>query len=70
MGKQTIWSKIREFISGIAWRVFLWANQMTNEEYMQSIEASIEADRICRKIKSAIEKSEAEYTKHCKGEDA
>ena len=37
MGKPTIWDEIRGIIAGVAWRVFLWANRMTAEEYWSEI---------------------------------
>ncbi len=37
MGNPTLLDLIRGFIGGIAWRVLLWANRMTKEEYWEEI---------------------------------
>ncbi len=39
MGKETFFDKIRELISSLAFRVFLWANRLTQEEYFKQIES-------------------------------
>lgn len=33
MGQPSIIASIREKIGSLAWRIFLWANQMTEEQY-------------------------------------
>ncbi len=33
MGEPTFLDNVRDFIGHIAWRVFLWANGMTDEQY-------------------------------------
>ncbi len=38
MGKDTLFDKLRYWISGIAFDVFLWANRMTANEYLSEIE--------------------------------
>lgn len=37
MGKVTIFDRLRWFIAGVAWRIFLLANRMTEEEYIYRI---------------------------------
>ena len=37
MGKPSLFQIIREWIGGIAFSVFLWANRMTAEEYWNEI---------------------------------
>ena len=37
MGKQTFLNKIREFIGGVAFKIFLWANQTSADEYFDMI---------------------------------
>jgi len=37
MGNPTIFDQIREWVAGIAWRVFLWAIRMTAEQYDQAV---------------------------------
>ena len=37
MGKQSSFAVVREWIGGIAFRVFLWAYNMTNEEYLAEV---------------------------------
>ena len=37
MGKQSLLDRIREWIGGIAFDVFLWANRMTQDEYFAMI---------------------------------
>ena len=37
MGKQTLIEKIKGFISKKAFKLFLWANEMTKEEYWKQI---------------------------------
>ncbi len=44
MGTLTLEQRIREFIGGIGWRIFIWASWHGNEEtYFNSYEASEEA---------------------------
>lgn len=38
MRKMTVLDKIREWIGGIAFRVFLWSAQMTKDEYLEQVE--------------------------------
>jgi hypothetical protein len=37
MGKQTLTEKLREWIGGIGWRVFLWSIRMTATEYIAAV---------------------------------
>ncbi len=37
MDKLTLWEKIKEIIAGIAWRVFLWASALTQDEYLDQV---------------------------------
>lgn len=34
MGDLSIWWRIKEWIGSLAWRVFLWANETTEEKYL------------------------------------
>ena len=42
MAQQTIWDKIREWIGGIAWDVFLWSARMTEDEYFNEVTRAAE----------------------------
>ena len=35
MGKQSLTAKIKETIGAVAWRVFLWSNGWTDEQYQE-----------------------------------
>jgi hypothetical protein len=37
MGKQGLFDQMREFIGAIAFKVFLWAYRMTNDEYLSMV---------------------------------
>lgn len=37
MGKLSIWDRIRLWIGGIAWDIFIWSTRMTEDEYHESI---------------------------------
>jgi len=37
MGKQTFPDRVREFIVGIGWSIFLWSIRMTQDEYIDSV---------------------------------
>lgn len=37
IGEDTIWDKIRQLIGRISWKLFLWANRMTAEQYWKEI---------------------------------
>jgi hypothetical protein len=37
MGKLTLFEIFKEIIEGISWRIFLWASNMTEEEYIYRI---------------------------------
>jgi|SoiMetStandDraft_2_1073263.scaffolds.fasta_scaffold94811_2 hypothetical protein len=37
MGKQTFIDKIKDFIAGMGWQLFLWGNDLTKEEYWNAI---------------------------------
>jgi hypothetical protein len=37
MGNPTIWDKLREWIGGIAWDVFIWSLRMTEDQYLDAI---------------------------------
>lgn len=49
MGKQSFTSKVREFISGLAWDVFLWANRMTDDQYhtLYKLDVLSELPQVC-----------------------
>ena len=38
MGKQSFFSKVREWIGGIGFDIFLWSIRMTEEEYCDAID--------------------------------
>ena len=42
MGKQSLGSKIREWLSGVAFRIFLYLIQMTEDEYFDEITRAAE----------------------------
>ena len=37
MAQETFFDKVRDFIGGIAWAVFLWSIKMTEDEYLDSV---------------------------------
>jgi hypothetical protein len=37
MAQPTLWERIKEWIAGIAWDVFLWGSNMTEAEYLAAI---------------------------------
>jgi hypothetical protein len=37
MSKTTLWDKIREFIGGIGWDIFIWSTRMTEAQYFYSV---------------------------------
>ena len=37
MGKQSIFDKVREWLGGIAFDVFLWSARMTQDEYLDAV---------------------------------
>ena len=37
MGKQSIVDKVKDFIAGIGWKLFLWGSEFTAEEYWETI---------------------------------
>ena len=37
MGKQSLKDKIKEFITGIAFKVFLWGIEMTDDQYWKNV---------------------------------
>jgi hypothetical protein len=37
MGKQSLIDLLREWVGGLAFRVFLWAYRMTNDEYLEMV---------------------------------
>ena len=37
MGKQTIIESVREWLAGICWHLFLWLNNLTENEYFRQI---------------------------------
>lgn len=37
MGKQTIIESVREWLAGICWHLFLWRNNLTENEYFRQI---------------------------------
>lgn len=42
MGELTLLERIREWIGGIGWRVFLWGSKRTEEEYYATLRESFE----------------------------
>jgi len=44
MGELTFWDKVREWIGGVAFRVFLWSCRMTEECYWKHV-YELEAER-------------------------
>lgn len=59
MGPETIWDKIKDWIGGIAWGVFLWSCQMTQEQYWEAIYQQEKQHKESGKICAATED-------HCK----
>lgn len=47
MGELTLWDRLREWIGSIAWLVFLWASEHTEEEYWRIIRESFEHEGVC-----------------------
>lgn len=37
MGESTVFERLKEFIAGVAFTVFLWASGMTQDEYWDAI---------------------------------
>ena len=37
MGKQSLLDRVREWIGGVAFRVFLWSIRMTQDQYIDAI---------------------------------
>lgn len=37
MGPETFFDRIRDLIGSSAWRIFLWSNRMTEEQYWEQI---------------------------------
>lgn len=37
MGESTFLDKVRDFIGGVAWRVYLWSIRMNDEQYDKSV---------------------------------
>ena len=37
MGKQSIFDKVREWLGGIAFDIFLWSARMTQDEYLDAV---------------------------------
>ena len=37
MGEPSIWWKIKNFIGGVGWSLFLWSINMTQDEYLQDV---------------------------------
>lgn len=37
MGKQSLWSRVKELIGGVAFDVFCWSIGMTQEQYITAI---------------------------------
>ena len=38
MAQQSILDKVREWIGGVAWSIFLWSARMTEEEYFAELD--------------------------------
>ena len=47
MGKSTLLEKIRDWIGGISFDIFLWAGKMSADEYWNKI---YEHEKICHKL--------------------
>jgi nitrogen fixation-related uncharacterized protein len=37
MGKQTLFDRLREWVGGVGFRVFLWSIRATQDEYIEMI---------------------------------
>ena len=37
MGELSMWQAVKAWIGSLAWRVFIWANDTTEEKYWQEI---------------------------------
>ena len=37
MDRLTLWEQFKETIAGIAWHVFLWASDLTQDDYINQI---------------------------------
>jgi hypothetical protein len=37
MGNQSFFDKVREWLGGIAFRIFLWSVRMTQDEYLDAV---------------------------------
>jgi hypothetical protein len=54
MAQQTFLDKIREWIGGVAWAIFLWSARMTEDEYFaeqdraaELLRAPVQSEQIC-----------------------
>lgn len=37
MGKISVWQNLKNWIASIGWKLFIWGNNTTEEEYWESI---------------------------------
>jgi len=42
MGEQTLWNRIKEFIGHIAWSIYLWSHNWTEDQYFKIADESYE----------------------------
>lgn len=40
MGKLSLIKRMKEFVGNVAWKIFLWASEMTEDEYILMIQRS------------------------------
>ena len=67
MGDRSLMDMIRNFIGSIAWPIFLWSIQMTNEEYMDAVNPEFH-EEACPKCKQYLEVTDPSlYCPHCGG---
>ena len=45
MGKQSFLSRVREFIGGVGWRIFLWSINRTQEQYLEGTYRDMKAKK-------------------------
>jgi len=57
MGKVTLWQEIKDYIGGLAFKVFLWSSNRTAEQYWDEV---VEWECSCNlaKVKERIKKIE------------
>lgn len=45
MGKMLIWGKIKQWIGGVGFQLFLWSNGQTTNEYIKEINQQYEREK-------------------------